>query len=138
MLRVYLLLPPRTAREVRSTSRTRAPCRRAAIAAQSAALPPPTTTTSGAVTRPACPKAQTEGPCFLGTRRLAYLLLRYSSTHCLVLCQLPSEARTAFSRPRRAALRRAITLSLFAASASRGTSCAGPATAGRTKRVRLS
>jgi hypothetical protein len=75
---------------------------------------------------------------FLGSRRLAYRLLLYSSTHCLPLRQLPSEARIAFSRPRRAALRRAITLRSFVRSASRGTSFAGPATAGRTKRVRLS
>src|SRR5262245_46496823 len=45
-LRVWRLLPPRSARGARSRTNTRAPARRAVSAAESPALPPPMTTTS--------------------------------------------------------------------------------------------
>src|SRR5687768_5457270 len=46
MSRVWRLLPPRKSFVAASSSRTRAPARRAQIAAHNPALPPPTTRTS--------------------------------------------------------------------------------------------
>jgi hypothetical protein len=56
-LRAWRALPPRSASGAYSTSRTEAPLRRAASAAQSAALPPPMTATSMVCdTAPAVPR----------------------------------------------------------------------------------
>lgn len=65
-------------------------------------------------------------------------LSRYSSTHWRVLLHWPSEPFCARRRPRSIAARRASCLRSFPAREASGTSRWGPATAGTTKRSRLS